>query len=80
MKLLVPVIGSLVALLLSGCAATSAAPTPVPTGYGTLPAPASAWPSAQYDARHSSGTPAVGPQTGTVRWRASLAAPSCPAR
>ncbi|CAN5257894.1 hypothetical protein BH11ACT3_BH11ACT3_21120 [soil metagenome] len=37
-------------------------------GVGTLPTPASAWPSAQYDARHSSGTTAIGPQTDRVKW------------
>jgi outer membrane protein assembly factor BamB len=41
-------------------------------GVGTLPPPASAWPAAGYDARHSSATSAIGPQTGTVRWKASL--------
>lgn len=41
-------------------------------GTGILPEPASAWPSAGFDARHSSATRAVGPQTGRVRWQKPL--------
>ncbi|WP_375503171.1 PQQ-binding-like beta-propeller repeat protein [uncultured Jatrophihabitans sp.] len=41
-------------------------------GVGDLPAAASAWPEAGYDARFSSATTAIGPQTGHVRWRAHL--------
>jgi outer membrane protein assembly factor BamB len=66
----------LLAIALSALSACSSGSSPKIgpglAGVGTLPAPASAWPAAGYDARHSSGTPAVGPQTGTVRWKASL--------
>lgn len=70
------VIGSVLALI--GCTPESVGPdagSPPPAGLagiGSLPAPASAWPAAQYDARHSSGTSAVGPQHGTVRWTARI--------
>ena len=47
-------------------------------GVGTLPAPASAWPEAGYDARHSSATPAIGPQTGTVKWKRQLPGDATP--
>lgn len=62
-----------VSLVLSGCGSGSGTKIgPGLAGVGTLPAPASAWPAAGYDARHSSATSAVGPQTGTVRWKAAL--------
>ncbi|MGI8665861.1 MAG: PQQ-binding-like beta-propeller repeat protein [Jatrophihabitans sp.] len=48
-------------------------------GVGDLPAAASAWPAAGYDARHSSATTAVGPQHGSLRWRAQLAGDLTPA-
>ncbi|MGI8879332.1 MAG: PQQ-binding-like beta-propeller repeat protein [Jatrophihabitans sp.] len=53
---------------------SSTRPPPGPgiAGTGTLPNPASAWPAAGFDARHSSGTTAVGPQTGRVRWQKQL--------
>lgn len=41
-------------------------------GVGTLPKPASAWPEAGFDARHSSGTTAVGPQRAHLKWHADL--------
>lgn len=41
-------------------------------GVGTLPAPTSAWPEAGFDARHSSGTTAVGPQRAHLKWHADL--------
>lgn len=70
-------------LVLSACGSSGPAATQEPirpatsvpaglSGIGDLPAPASPWPTAQYDARHSSGTPATGPTTGTVRWKRSL--------
>ncbi|MEO9140455.1 MAG: PQQ-binding-like beta-propeller repeat protein [Jatrophihabitans sp.] len=42
------------------------------SGVGDLPAPASAWPAAGYDARHSSATKVVGPQTARVKWQVDL--------
>jgi len=73
-------------VLLAACGVSgkSAAPAPSATvsraadvpaalaGTGTLPEPASAWPAAGYDARHSSATAAVGPSAGTVRWKRDL--------
>lgn len=41
-------------------------------GVGELPRPASDWPSAGFDARHSSATSATGPQTAHVRWTRRL--------
>lgn len=58
-----------VALALGGCSGAQGTPL---AGVGSLPAPASAWPGAQYDARHSSGTPATGPQTGAIEWTSHL--------
>lgn len=59
------------AVSLAGCASASEPETAL-SGVGRLPAPASAWPSAQFDARHSSDTTAVGPQTSKVRWKAAI--------
>ncbi len=42
------------------------------TGVGHLPTPATAWPQAGFDARHSSATPSIGPQTAEVRWARPL--------
>ena len=64
-------VASLLAIL-AGCAPTRTAVDSTLPGVGTLPPPASAWPSAQYDARHSSGTTATGPQRGDIRWQATL--------
>lgn len=61
-----------IAVLLTGCAAADPPAPPGLKGIGDLPKPASAWPAAQYDARHSSGTPAVGPQHGTIAWTARI--------
>lgn len=58
-------------ITLTGCAAQAPSPSGL-SGIGDLPSPASAWPSAQYDARHSSGTTAAGPQSGHLRWTATL--------
>jgi outer membrane protein assembly factor BamB len=55
---------------LTGCA-SGPAPLSI-AGIGILPTPASAWPSAQFDARHSSASEAVGPQSATVRWSRDL--------
>ncbi len=41
-------------------------------GIGALPEPASGWPAAQFDARHSSATGAVGPQHAEVRWTSHI--------
>jgi outer membrane protein assembly factor BamB len=67
----------IVSVLLAGC--TPSGPESGPagatgglSGVGQLPAPASAWPSAQFDARHSSATTATGPQAGRVRWSRDL--------
>lgn len=65
-------------LLLTACASPTrsssgpATDSPGLSGVGELPAPASAWPAAQYDARHSSASTATGPQSGTVRWSVNL--------
>lgn len=58
-------------------ASTAAVPGQVPatvTGLGTLPAPASAWPEASYDARRSSATTATGPTSAKTRWTRDLGA------
>ena len=72
----VAVAALLVTATLSACAGPAsgqAAPDDAwSRSVGRLPHAASAWPSAQYDARHSSGTTAVGPQQGVVRWSRSL--------
>ncbi|MHC5795923.1 outer membrane protein assembly factor BamB family protein [Lacisediminihabitans sp. FW035] len=67
----------IVGLLLAGCTPSEIERGPAGerdglSGVGKLPAPASAWPSAQFDARHSSATSATGPQTGKVRWSRDL--------
>jgi outer membrane protein assembly factor BamB len=62
--------GVIVVVVLSGCVTGS--PSRPLSGVGDLPNPASAWPSAQFDARHSSDTPAVGPQTAHLRWVAHV--------
>ncbi|MET4783571.1 PQQ-binding-like beta-propeller repeat protein [Glaciihabitans sp. UYNi722] len=59
-------------LLSAGCASTQHGQGDPAPASGKLDAPASAWPSALYDARHSSDTAAVGPQHGTVKWTAHL--------
>ncbi len=70
-----------------GGACSSAAPGPSTTRYslgpglsgvGALPAAASGWPEAGFDARHSSATTATGPQTAHVRWRRALGADATP--
>ncbi len=58
--------------LLTGCGTATASARPSPPALGTLPSPASAWPQAGFDGRHSSGTTAVGPQRGRVRWTRKL--------
>lgn len=68
--------GAILVSVLAACSA-SAAPArdtsgPGLAGVGTLPRPASAWPASGYDARRSSGTSAVGPQTGHLRWTRML--------
>jgi outer membrane protein assembly factor BamB len=68
----------LAAVTLTGCSASLAQITisqnigPGIAGVGTLPTPASAWPEAGYDARRSSATPALGPQTAHVKWTRDL--------
>lgn len=67
----------IVGLLLAGCTPSatdtgSAGANGGLSGVGQLPAPASAWPSAQFDARHSSATTATGPQTARIRWSRDL--------
>lgn len=62
---------ALVLLVGAGCSPRDPLP-PGLAGVGELPVPASAWPAAGYDARHSSATTAVGPRTGTVSWRVDL--------
>jgi outer membrane protein assembly factor BamB len=47
------------------------APAGIP-GVGTLPSLPSAWPAAGRDARHSSASDAVGPQSPAVRWKRDL--------
>lgn len=72
-------------LLISACSGGHPAPViarhQLPAGLkgvGDLPDAASAWPEAGYDARFSSGTTAVGPQTARVRWRAHLGGDATP--
>lgn len=60
------------ALAVTGCTASADSSPSGLSGVGTLPAPASAWPAPQYDARHSSGTAAIGPQTAAIRWSTQL--------
>ena len=74
---------SLIAALLAGCAGSPGRTTHHHlaaglAGTGTLPAAASAWPEAGYDARHSSATPAIGPQAGTVKWKRTLPGDATP--
>lgn len=63
------------ALAASACASTRGRRADLPaglSGIGALPAPASAWPAAGFDARHSSATDATGPRTAHVRWARKL--------
>lgn len=60
-------------LLLAGCAGAGQRVPAGLAGVGKLPRPASAWPQAGYDARHSSASAAIGPQQGRLRWSAQLA-------
>ncbi|MEP7179676.1 MAG: PQQ-binding-like beta-propeller repeat protein, partial [Pseudonocardiales bacterium] len=63
------------ALAAGACASTRDRRADLPaglSGIGELPPPASAWPAAGFDARHSSATGATGPQTAHVRWAREL--------
>lgn len=64
-------LGLLLVAILTGCSAAGPSSTAL-AGVGDLPSPASAWPSAQFDARHSSDTAAVGPRRGVIRWSADV--------
>lgn len=76
-------------VLVTACSHSAAPTTPkwsltrfeVPpglAGVGVLPARTSAWPEAGYDARRSSATLAVGPQTAAIRWRRELGGDATP--
>jgi outer membrane protein assembly factor BamB len=57
--------------VLAGCGASSS-DKPGLAGVGDLPAPATAWPAAMFEARHSSNTTAIGPQHGKIKWSVTL--------
>lgn len=64
-----------VALTTTACSSTRTHRADLPAGVpgiGILPTPASAWPGAGFDARHSSATTVTGPQTDHVRWTRKL--------
>jgi outer membrane protein assembly factor BamB len=64
---------AVILMAVSGCTSGPATPdSPALSGVGHLPAPASAWPAAQYDARHSSGTPAIGPKNAHILWHTQV--------
>lgn len=66
-------------VLIAGVGCSPRDPLPAGlAGVGDLPVPASAWPAAGYDARHSSATTAVGPRTGTLSWRVDLGGNATP--
>ena len=73
------------ALLVTACSGGHTAPTLTThspgaglAGVGDLPRAASAWPEAGYDARFSSATAAVGPQSAHVRWHVRLGGDATP--
>jgi outer membrane protein assembly factor BamB len=61
-----------------GTGSASATARPVPPPGRSLAVPGSGWASAMSDARHSSATTAVGPQTATLRWRRRLEGDATP--
>jgi outer membrane protein assembly factor BamB len=62
------ILAAVIPALLVSCSGGTA-----PTAAATLGPPGvSAWPQAGYDARHSSGTNALGPQTKHIKWTANL--------
>jgi outer membrane protein assembly factor BamB len=66
-------------LVLGACSSGGSAHLgPGLAGVGKLPPPASAWPEAGFDARYSSATSVIGPQSGAVRWRRELGGDATP--
>ncbi len=65
---------TVVLVLLAGACSSSRRTTTSPEVVQThgAPPPASAWPAAMHDARHSGQSAAVGPRTGAVRWQRDL--------
>ena len=65
-------------LVLAACASSGSHVGAGLAGVGALPPAASAWPEAGHDARYASATTAVGPQSGSVKWRRDLGGDATP--